>query len=93
MASILNENITADGNTSGAEYPGGEGYFILQGTEGGGTFTLQFSGDNGTTYSAVGTDSTLTASGGAVINLPPCLVRVNTSGSTGADVDAKVVIY
>lgn len=86
-------DITADGNTASANYAGGKGYFTLQGTEGGGTYTLQFSADAGTTYSAVGTSSTLTASGGAVIDLPPCKVRVNTAGSTTPVITAKVVEY
>lgn len=93
MATILNETITADGSTTAVNYTGGEGYFTVEGTFGGGTIKLQYTTDNGTPDTDVGVNSTLTAAGGAVLNLPPCKLHVNTSGATTPSVVAKVVIY
>ena len=80
--------ITSDGQTETIAWPGGEGTFLTQDTAAGtyGTFTLQYSMDGGTTWTAVSTDTTLTASGGGNFQLPNVLLRGDLSGSSGASI-------
>lgn len=89
-ATILKQAISADGNSSAIDFLGGGGWFTAQGDFGGGTVTLQFSNDGGTTYSAIDSLTTLTADGGSVFDLPPCKLRINTAGSTSPNLIAWV---
>ncbi len=82
---------SADGNSSTIGWIGGNGYFTAQGTFGGGTCKLQFSEDNGTTWSDVGLLTTFTAGGGGNFgSLPNCVLRVNLAGATSPTIAYKV---
>jgi hypothetical protein len=87
----ISATFTADANSSILAWIGGNGYFTAQGAFGGGTVTLQFSTDGGTTWSAVGSQTTLAAHGGGSFeNLPKCSLRVNLAGSTTPSILYKV---
>lgn len=79
--------LTADGQSSTLDWYPGEGTLTAQDTAAGtfGTLTLQFSLDGGTTWSTVGSDTTLTASGGGLFQLGTCKLRVDLSGSTSVN--------
>lgn len=87
-------NITDNGNVPSASpwygHPGGRVMFAAQGTFGSGTAALQFSLDEGTTWTSIGGDASITASGAGGAELPPCLVRVNLSGATSPDLDIVI---
>ena len=69
--------------TSSAKvWPGGTGIFMVDATFGGGTVKLQYQAPNGSWVDA-GPDTTLTANGGGVFELPPCQIRVNVATATG----------
>ena len=75
-------NITADGNYT-INWDGGEAYFSVEGTLGGGTYKLQVS-QTGTNWTD--SDVTFTAAGGERIKLgAEHLLRCNVASSTGAD--------
>lgn len=87
--------ITADGSypaTPGyIDWEGGNGAFLLAGTVGGGTYTLQMQAPDGSSWLALGTNTTLTAAGVGGFSAPACRLRVNVSGSAGASAKAWVV--
>ena len=87
-------NLTVDGNYPAASpwygHQGGRVVFAVQGDFGGGTAALQFSLDDGTTWSSTGSTTSLTADGGAGAELPPCKVRVNLSSSTSPNLDVVI---
>lgn len=87
-------NITANGNVPSATpwygHPGGRVVYAVQGTFGSGTTVLQFSLDEGATWSSAGAATSLTSDGGAGAELPPCLIRVNLSGATSPDLDIVI---
>ena len=69
----------------GYEWPGGIGVFLAEFT--GGTVSLEMNGPNpaSDTWIAVGTDTTLSASGGAVFNLPAkAVIRAAVAGGATA---------
>jgi hypothetical protein len=75
-------NVTADGNYD-INYNGGEAYFSLEGTLGGGTYTLQVSQDE---TNWTNSDVSLTAAGGQRFSVGNNhSVRLNVSGSTTPD--------
>ena len=84
------QNITADGTVE-LEWEGGEGTFLAADSAAGtfGTFTLEWTLD-GTTWTAVSTDTTLSANGGGNFQMPQIQLRVNLSGSSGANIDWTV---
>lgn len=84
------QNITADGTVE-LEWEGGEGTFIAIDSAAGtfGSFSLEMTLD-GATWVAVSTDTTLGASGGGNFQLPQIQLRVNLSGSSGANIDWTV---
>lgn len=73
---------SADGQSDTVNWLGGKGCFVCYGTWGGGTATLQFSVDSGTTWLDAGTDTTITANGGGIFELPVCQLRVDLASST-----------
>ena len=82
---------TADGNSQAIRWPGGEGTYNAEGTFGGGTATLQFSPDGGTTWKSCGSDAELSSDGAANFKLPVGYhLRVSLSGASGANLDAWV---
>lgn len=80
----------ADGNSDAVQWNGGPGSMLAQGTFGGGTLTLKYSLDDGSTWTSFGSETTITSAGGGRF-FPPggCLVRVELSGSTSPDLDVN----
>ena len=74
----LLSNASATG--SAAQWGGGYGVFTVAGTFGGATITLQFLGPDGTTWTTMGTETTLTAAGGGMFAYPPGQIRAAVSG-------------
>jgi len=81
------DGASADGNSTALNWPGGVGQMVVSGTFGGGTVKLQMSPDDGTTWVDVGGDSSVTAAAVVNFDLNGCDIRLNLSGSTGADLD------
>jgi hypothetical protein len=81
------DGVTADGNSTALDWPGGVGQMVVSGTFGSGTVVLQVSPDDGTTWVTVGGDSTVTAAAVVNFDLNSCDIRLNLSGSSGADLD------
>lgn len=81
-----------DGSTTGSAFrwPGGTGAFLVDGTIGGATITLEWSID-GTNFVAAGTDTTLTDEGGGLFTLPECLIRAKTAGGSGSSITALAI--
>jgi len=76
---VLASNASATG--SWFMWPGGRGEFRVEATFGGGTVKLQCKGPNGTAQD-VGTDTTLTASGGGIFELGVGEIRCNIATAT-----------
>jgi hypothetical protein len=81
------DGVDADGNSSSFSWPGGVGQMVVGGTFGSGTVKLQMSPDDGTTWVAIGGDSTVTTDAVVNFDLNSCDIRLNLSGSSGADLD------
>lgn len=78
---ILLSNASATGDP--VEWPGGEGQVSLAGTVNGATVTLQALAADGSTYVAVGTDTTFTAVGMAGFKLTAgTMIRALVAGGT-----------
>lgn len=75
-------------NGAAVRWAGGTGQFCAYGTWGGGTATLQFSPDEGTTWIDVDRSGdsfvTFTADGAGEFSLSQCLIRAITSGTIGS---------
>lgn len=84
----LLSNASATG--SAAIWPGGRGTFLVAGTFGGTTVTLQVLGPDGSTWLAVGTYTTMAAAGGGNFDLPQGQIRANVSGGTPSGLYALV---
>jgi len=85
-------NITHDdANVGPINWPGGPGVFTCDGTWDGSTQDLQFSNDGGTTKTALGTDTTLTADGGGSFVAPPGELYIVGSGGSGS-VDLNAIV-
>lgn len=79
LAVTLLTNATATGDP--VEWPGGEGRVQLRGTMGGATVTLQVRDSDDTTYHAVGSDTTFTATGSAGFKLEAgAMIRMLVAG-------------
>ena len=93
MATLtLLTDVSANGNGTAVNTPGGTLTFSAFGTWDGATVTLQYSPDAGTTWMAVGSDTTMTADGVANVRLPPgtpmrCVV--SGVGTTSVSANAK----
>lgn len=74
----LLSNASATG--SSAQWDGGTGVFTAAGTFSGATVKLQYLNADGATWSDMGTDTTLTAAGGAQFVFPPGRIRAAVSG-------------
>ena len=81
------DGVSANGNSTALNWPGGVGQMVVEGTWGGGTVKLQVSPDDGTTWVAVGGDSTITADGVVNFDLNSCDIRLNLSGATAPSLD------
>ncbi len=84
----LLSNASATG--SGKVWNGGEGAFLVAGTFGGATVTLQILGPDGSTWLDVGTDAALTAAGAVGFSLPPGTIRAEVDGGTPSGLYALV---
>lgn len=62
-------------------WPGGVGIFMAEATWGGGTVKLQYQTPNSSWVDA-GVETTLTANGGGVFELPPCNIRASVATAT-----------
>ena len=78
----LNLLIRASSTGDAYLWPGGTGMFSAAGTFGGATVKLQFLGPDGATWIDAGLETTLTAAGGALFDLPQCQIRAAVSGGT-----------
>lgn len=85
----LLSNATATG--SAMAWPGGYGTFMAAGTFSGCTVTLQVLGADGSTYTACGADTTLTAAGGGNFLLPPATIRALVTGGPPSGMYANAV--
>lgn len=85
-AQTLLSNASATGDW--VDWPGGRGVFMAEATWGGGTVKLQYEGPNGTGIDA-GSDTTLTANGGGVFELPGCRIRAHVATATAVYATAK----
>ncbi len=75
---LTNASATSDGTH---QWPGGKGVYAVKATFGGGSVALQFRlPDHATWFTP--TDGSLTADGGVVFELPPCLVRALVTTAT-----------
>jgi hypothetical protein len=78
---VLASNASATG--AAATWPGGPGTFTAAATFSGGTVKLQYLGPDGSTWIDAGTDTTLTAAGGGIFELPPGQqIRCNIATAT-----------
>lgn len=82
MSIYLNGTLTADGDSAVAAWPGGVGELTVQDDLGGGTATLYFSQDGGTNWDAVGTDTTLSATGGGIFRKGAGSLKVTLASSS-----------
>lgn len=80
--------IVADGSTPAVNWRGGDGFLMVAGTVGGGTYTLQIQAPD-LTWLAVATG--LTAVGVANFKAPAGPLRLTTSGSTAPSIKAWVI--
>lgn len=77
-AVTLLSNAAATGASS--YWRGGRGMFAAAGTFNGATVKLQFLGPDGSTWIDAGTNTTLTAAGGGIFDIPPSQIRGAVSG-------------
>lgn len=86
MASSYSVVLLSNASATGAaqDWAGGRGLFSVVGTFSGATIKLQFLGPDLTTYIDAGTDTTLTAAGGGIFDLPPGRIRCSITGSPSA---------
>lgn len=80
-----------DGSTASIAWGGGVGTFAITGVIDGATMNLEVSYDGGTTWFAVGTDTSLAAVGHGNFDLPEgVLLRATSAGGSSAVV---LVVY
>lgn len=70
--------------------PGGRMAFAVAGGFNGATVTLAMLGPDGTTLITVGSTTTLTAAGYAVVDLPPCQVQATVTIAVPTGVFASI---
>jgi len=81
---------TSSANSAAFDWPGGDGFFVVYGGFGGGTATLKWSPDGGTTWVVLDSTLALTAAGAIDFNLPAGKIRVELTGATSATLTALV---
>ena len=85
---------TTDGQSAAHQHSGGKLHLFGQGTFGSGTITVQACTDKTSGSEVyVPTAATLTADGHVSVDLPPCFVRLDLTGSTAANVNAWVASH
>lgn len=85
----LLDNASATGGQK--TWDGGEGAFLVAGTLGGATVTLQILGPDGTTWMDVGEDAALTAAGAVGFSLPPGQIRAKVASGSPSGLYAIAV--
>lgn len=85
----LLSNASATG--SSAIWFGGRGLFTASATFSGATIQLDYLGPDGATWLAAGTNTTLTANGGGIFELPAGQIRCSISGGPPSAVYAIAV--
>lgn len=88
--STANPSIAANGSTAAVNWRGGDGVLMLTGTVGGGTYTLQQQAPDGT-WLTVSAATTLTAVGMASFKAPAGPLRLTTTSSSAATVNAWLI--
>lgn len=78
-AQLLNNASTTGALTY---WPGGVGAFVVTGTFGGATVTLEFLGPDGSTMMVAGSNTTMTAAGAGVFYLGQGYIQAVVSGGT-----------
>ncbi len=81
-----------DGSTPEVAWGGGVGTFAVTGTIDGATMNLEVSYDNGTTWIAVGSDTSLSAVGHGNFDLPQDVLLRGTSAGGAAAVNLLIYI-
>ena len=71
----------ASATSAGMQWPGGKGVFAAKATWGGGSVAFQYLLPDNTTW-ATPEDGTLSADGGFVFELPPCMIRAEVTTAT-----------
>ena len=87
---LLVHNFTADGQSAAVDWPGGEMDVSAEDDFGGGTLTLEWSKNGGTTYRSHGSDTTFTASKSRLLNCKAGKLRFDLSGSTSPNLNARL---
>lgn len=64
--------------------------FLAHGTFGGTTVTLRIKGPNGSGFIDAGAEATLTAAGSCLVDLPDCVVMVDVTGGSPANLYASL---
>jgi len=75
-------NASATGNA--ARWGGGRGTFMVEGTFGTNTVTLQFKGPNGTWIDVDSTNAAFTAAGAVNFEICECDLRAEVAGGAGS---------
>jgi hypothetical protein len=85
--------LISNGSATGSsvKWPGGKGTFVVTGTFGGATITLQFLGLDNTTWVDVGTEATLTAAGMCGFECGAGLIRAKVTGGPPSAIYAMAV--
>jgi len=86
-ASALIENGSA--TSPSVHWGGGRGVFSAAGTFSSATVSLQVLGPDGATWLDAGVDTTLTAAGLGVFDLPDCYIRASVSGGSPSGLYAR----
>lgn len=87
---LANTTLSADGDTTAIEWPGGPGHVLAVGSSfGGGTLKLQWALTSSGTYVDYPSGS-LTANGLVAFNLPPCFVALNLNGATAPSITVAI---
>lgn len=88
---VIDETLSADGQSAVIKWSGGVGSFFTQGNFGSGTAQLQYSVDGKSTWTNVpGSDVTHTAASIGGFQLGPCHLRVDLSGATSPSLNVRV---
>lgn len=85
---MLLENASATGSAVG--WSGGAGVFSVVGTFGGAEVSLQFLGPDGSTWVAMGDETTKTSAGGGYFVFPPGQIRAAITGGPPSGMYASV---
>jgi len=86
---MINETLTADGDSDIISWPGGVAEFQAQGDFGTGTAKVQWRMNSDQSWTDV-SGASLTSDGRASFDIGPCTLKVNLAGSSNPDLDIRV---